>query len=52
MVKQTTHNKILKGLRVRNDKMSKRINKTGHRKSVKAPPRSGPGTVPPSTAQM
>jgi hypothetical protein len=38
MVSRITRNPILKGLRVRNDRMSKRINKTGRRKSVKAPP--------------
>lgn len=38
MVARITRNPILKGVRVRNDKMSKRINKTGRRKSVKAPP--------------
>jgi DNA invertase Pin-like site-specific DNA recombinase len=31
------HNPILKGVRVRNQKMSKRVNQTGHRKSGKAP---------------
>jgi hypothetical protein len=37
-VRQTTFNPILKGVRVRNEMMSKRINKTGRRRSVKAPP--------------
>jgi DNA invertase Pin-like site-specific DNA recombinase len=38
MVARVTHNPILKGVRIRNDKVSKRVNKTGHRRSVKAPP--------------
>ena len=38
MVSRVTHNPILKGVRVRNAKVSRRINKTGHRRSVKAPP--------------
>jgi site-specific DNA recombinase len=38
MVARVTHNPILKGVRVRNDRLSKRINRTGRRKSVKAPP--------------
>jgi DNA invertase Pin-like site-specific DNA recombinase len=38
MVARVTFNPILKGLRVRNAKESKRINKTGRRRSVKAPP--------------
>jgi DNA invertase Pin-like site-specific DNA recombinase len=38
MVSRVTHNAILKGTRVRNDKISRRINKTGRRRSVKAPP--------------
>ncbi|WP_166822363.1 recombinase family protein [Thalassoroseus pseudoceratinae] len=38
MVGRVTRNPILKGLRVRNARMSKRINKTGRRKAVKAPP--------------
>jgi hypothetical protein len=38
MVSRIMHNPILKGLRVRNDKISRRVNKTGRRRSVKAPP--------------
>ena len=38
LVAQTIHNPILKGVRVRNDRVSKRVNKSGKRKSVKAPP--------------
>jgi DNA invertase Pin-like site-specific DNA recombinase len=38
LVTQLMHNPILKGLRVRNRKISKRINKTGRHKSVTAPP--------------
>lgn len=38
VVARVTRNPILKGLRVRNARMAKRINKTGRRKSVKAPP--------------
>jgi len=38
MVARVTHNPILKGLRVRNKKLAKRVNKTGRRKSVNAPP--------------
>jgi DNA invertase Pin-like site-specific DNA recombinase len=38
LVRLTTFNPILKGLRVRNDMISKRVNKTGHHRSVKAPP--------------
>ncbi|MEN6406920.1 MAG: recombinase family protein [Thermoguttaceae bacterium] len=38
MVGQVTRNPILKGLRVRNKRVSKRINSSGKRKSVKAPP--------------
>jgi DNA invertase Pin-like site-specific DNA recombinase len=38
LVRQTTFNPLLKGMRVRNEKMSKRINKSGKRRSVKAPP--------------
>jgi site-specific DNA recombinase len=37
-VGRVTHNLILKGVRVRNDKMSRRIHKTGHHVAVKAPP--------------
>jgi hypothetical protein len=37
LVTQLIHNPILKGLRVRNKKMSKRVNQTGRRKSVPAP---------------
>lgn len=32
MVARVTHNPILKGARVRNDKMSRRVNQTGHRR--------------------
>jgi hypothetical protein len=38
MVTRLIHNPILKGLRVRNRKMSRRVNQTGHRRSVDAPP--------------
>jgi hypothetical protein len=38
MVARVTHNPIVKGLRVRNNKITKRINKHGHRKLEKAPP--------------
>jgi DNA invertase Pin-like site-specific DNA recombinase len=38
LVTQLVHNPILKGVRVRNRKMSKRVNETGLRKSVPAPP--------------
>jgi hypothetical protein len=38
MVRRITFNPILKGVRVRNRKMSKRINATGNPKSVNAPP--------------
>ena len=38
MVGRVTHNPILKGVRVRNNKMSRRVNKTGRRHAVKAPP--------------
>lgn len=38
MVAQLVHNPILKGLRVRNAKVNKRVNKTGRRISVTAPP--------------
>jgi hypothetical protein len=38
MVGRVTHNPLLKGMRVRNDKMSRRVNKTGRRRAVKAPP--------------
>lgn len=37
MVSRIVHNPILKGERVHNRKMSKRVNKTGRRKVVKAP---------------
>jgi len=37
MVMQVTHNPILKGYRRRNERMSQRVNKTGRRRSVKAP---------------
>jgi hypothetical protein len=38
MVSRITHNPILKGLRERNNKISRRVNKTGRRRCVKAPP--------------
>lgn len=38
MVRRIVFNPILKGVRVRNRRISKRVNKTGRRKSVKAPP--------------
>ena len=38
MVGRITHNPILKGLRERNNRKSKRINKSGKRITVKAPP--------------
>jgi DNA invertase Pin-like site-specific DNA recombinase len=38
MVSKLIHNPIIKGVRVRNRKMSRRVNQTGHRKSVNAPP--------------
>ncbi len=38
MVMRVTHNPILKGYRRRNERMSQRVNKTGRRRSVKAPP--------------
>ena len=38
MVGRVTRNPILKGLRVRNDRISKRVNSTGRSRSVKAPP--------------
>jgi site-specific DNA recombinase len=38
MVGQVTRNQILKGTRVRNRKISKRVNRTGRRKSINAPP--------------
>ena len=37
LVRQTTYNPLLKGLRERNRKVSKRVNSTGRRKCVKAP---------------
>jgi DNA invertase Pin-like site-specific DNA recombinase len=37
LVSQLLHNPILKGVRVRNRKMAKRVNETGRRKSVAAP---------------
>lgn len=39
IVGRVTRNPILKGMRVRNDRMSRRINRTGRRKSVKTPPK-------------
>src|SRR5271165_257216 len=38
MVARVVSNPIVKGVRVRNKKMSRRINKTGRRRSVDAPP--------------
>jgi site-specific DNA recombinase len=38
MVGRVTRNPLLKGVRRRNDKISRRVNKTGRRHSVKAPP--------------
>ena len=38
MVKRVTFNPILKGVRQRNVKMSRRVNKTGRRRSMDAPP--------------
>ena len=38
MLGRVVRNPILKGVRVRNKKMSRRINKTGRRRSVDAPP--------------
>jgi site-specific DNA recombinase len=38
MVARVTHNPILKGYRRRNERKSRRVNKTGRPKSVKAPP--------------
>jgi DNA invertase Pin-like site-specific DNA recombinase len=38
LVTQLIHNPILKGVRVRNRRTSKRVNATGRRKSVPAPP--------------
>ncbi len=38
MVRRIALNPILKGIRYRNDKISVRVNETGRRKSVKAPP--------------
>ena len=38
MVARLTRNPILKGFRRRNARMSRRVNKTGRRQSVKAPP--------------
>lgn len=37
MVGRVTHNPILKGYRQRNARMSQRVNKTGRRRSIKAP---------------
>jgi site-specific DNA recombinase len=37
LVTQLLHNPILKGVRVRNKKISKRVNQTGRRKSIPAP---------------
>ncbi len=38
MVARLTRNPILKGVRRRNQRMSRRVNRTGRRKSVEAPP--------------
>ncbi len=38
MVSRLVRNPIVKGERRRNERMGKRVNKTGHRKSIKAPP--------------
>lgn len=38
LVRNMTYNPILKGVRVHNEKMSQRVNKTGRHRSVKAPP--------------
>lgn len=38
MLSRAVRNPILKGVRVRNKKMSRRVNKTGRRRSVDAPP--------------
>lgn len=38
LVGQTTFNPLLKGLRVRNDRVSIRVNRTGRHRSVAAPP--------------
>jgi len=38
MVARLTRNPILKGVRRRNERMSRRVNKTGRRQSVKSPP--------------
>jgi site-specific DNA recombinase len=38
LVAQRTRNQLLKGQRVRNERISKRVNSSGHRRSVKAPP--------------
>jgi len=38
MVARLTRNPILKGFRRRNERMSRRVNKTGRRRSVKTPP--------------
>ncbi|MBA4182135.1 MAG: hypothetical protein C0506_16235, partial [Anaerolinea sp.] len=38
MVSRVVHNPILKGWRRRNQRVSKRVNSTGRRKSIKAPP--------------
>jgi DNA invertase Pin-like site-specific DNA recombinase len=38
MVSRITHNPLLKGLRVRNAKVSRRVNATGRRRCVPAPP--------------
>lgn len=38
MVRRVVFNPILKGVRVRNRKMTRRVNRTGRRKSINAPP--------------
>ena len=50
MVGRLVRNPILKGFRVRNQKMSKRVNKTGRRRSVNAPPESALERVCPHLA--
>ena len=42
MVGRVTRNPILKGVRERNNKMSQRVNRTGRRRSVNAPPEELP----------
>ncbi len=42
LVRETTFNTILKGVRVRNDKITRRVNGTGRPRSVPAPPGERP----------